>query len=352
MSTQIRYRMENAIEPKDIATSDVIQAEIPEMENIHNLIWETQALMTLPEADERYIERWEQSLGIKSPSSHLEDRRRFLITSISSKQKTSSRTLEVHSETFTGVQNRVFIEGSTINIRFLGGLSDTSISRFRDFIELLIPAHLGLQIIIDVPMDELQYMYVVGGDQVSDLSLTPENRLSKFDGVELENLVVNGDFSQGATGWSKVGGINTIGFDEENMSFNGEAVLTGGYYQDVAGNSSDEFYLNFKRIPATSPIPGIAQSDNGSFANLTRLPDSENSTIVKKSNGIRLYITQHITIIYSGYALDNFVLINLTETFGAGNEPTKEAMDSLISEVGYFEAFKPSQKQLILLEHG
>ena len=55
--------------------------------------------------------------------------------------------------------------------------------------------------------------------------------------------------------------------------------------------------------------------------------------------------------------MDNFMRINLTETFGAGNEPTKEEMDLLISTLGidYFEgeitipAQKIMQWQLALI---
>src|SRR5699024_7006912 len=34
---------------------------------------------------------------------------------------------------------------------------------------------------------------------------------------------------------------------------------------------------------------------------------------------------------------DDFILLNLTETFGAGNEPTKEEMDELIKVTGYID---------------
>src|SRR5699024_11215270 len=37
------------------------------------------------------------------------------------------------------------------------------------------------------------------------------------------------------------------------------------------------------------------------------------------------------------YYVDNAQLINLTDTFGAGNEPTKEEMDRLIKITGYID---------------
>jgi hypothetical protein len=33
----------------------------------------------------------------------------------------------------------------------------------------------------------------------------------------------------------------------------------------------------------------------------------------------------------------NCIAISLTEVFGAGNEPTKEEMDTLIRQIGWFE---------------
>lgn len=177
MSSDVRYRMENAIQPKDIATGDLIQAQIPFIETVKELAWNTQILMTLPEANERYLTRWEKSLGISSPSPDLEERRRYLIANISSKQKTTSETLEAHSEAFTGLPNRVEVVGSTIRIRFSGGLSDVSISRFRAFIESLIPAHLGTQIILEDTMNNEQYIYAMMGDGHHMITFEPSNEL-------------------------------------------------------------------------------------------------------------------------------------------------------------------------------
>ena len=51
-----------------------------------------------------------------------------------------------------------------------------------------------------------------------------------------------------------------------------------------------------------------------------------------------LYLNHAVaTGIIVDYKVDNIISIDLTETFGAGNEPTTEEMDELIKVTGYID---------------
>jgi len=66
----------------------------------------------------------------------------------------------------------------------------------------------------------------------------------------------------------------------------------------------------------------------------------ETSTFIVdgRTNGIRLSVG-FFSAATVQYFVDNFIVVNLTETFGKGNEPTKEEMDLLLDILGidYFE---------------
>lgn len=148
----VRERMMTASPIKDPAVEALISAEVPEAELITEIIESEQTLLTLPYADESHIARWEASLGTKAVSVDLEERRRYLMTLISSKLKVSTDTLAELSKRFTGVQALVKVEGSRIIVRFLGELPKVSLNRFTNYVKTMVPAHLGVGINVEAPM--------------------------------------------------------------------------------------------------------------------------------------------------------------------------------------------------------
>lgn len=156
---QVRERMLTALpEILDNAITNMLEAEIPDIELITQLIFDTRRLMLLPEATEDWIDRWEKSLKIKPKTTDLEERRRYLMTLISTKVKISSQTLEKITKSFTNINNIVSVKGSVVYIKFLGELPSSYLKRFTLYIRELIPAHLGIQFAVEAPMMSTIYV--------------------------------------------------------------------------------------------------------------------------------------------------------------------------------------------------
>ena len=156
---QVRERMLTAHpEILDNSITDMLEAEIPDVELITQLIFDTRRLMLLPEATEEWIDRWEKSLKIKPKTTDLEERRRYLMTLISTKVKISSQTLEKITKSFTNINNIVSVQGSVVYIKFLGELPSSYLKRCTLYIRELIPAHLGIQFAVEAPMISTIYV--------------------------------------------------------------------------------------------------------------------------------------------------------------------------------------------------
>jgi hypothetical protein len=156
---QVRERMLTALpEIWDNTVTDMLEAEIPDVELITQLIFDTRRLILLPEATEDWIDRWEKSLKIKPKTTDIEERRRYLMTLISTKVKISSQTLEKITKSFTNINNIVSVQGSVVYIKFLGELPSSYLKRFTLYIRELIPAHLGIQFAVEAPMNSTIYV--------------------------------------------------------------------------------------------------------------------------------------------------------------------------------------------------
>lgn len=151
--------------------------------------------------------------------------------------------------------------------------------------------------------------------------------------VPLKNEVVNGDFSQGMTGWTPTAG-QTISTTENYTGINSlTSSSPGATRQAIESISGDKYYVStwHKRTVAntTSPIKfGFASLGEG-----IDLPISvsgwERFSAVLTSNGQNLVVGRY-TNETGTYFIDGVVAVNLTKTFGKGNEPTKEEMDRLL----------------------
>ena len=177
-------------------------------------------------------------------------------------------------------------------------------------------------------------------------ALLPKNAANggmevKLEGLTAENLVVNGDFRNGPTGWPAIGTPSVMTITDK-LAVNGTvANSSAGYYKDISTSTGDKIYIAITSTNGATNFPRIILFDFGTIAN-TKVTDINgviNSVIeTSKINGVRFYIQQLLGAAYTNVTIDNIRIINLTETFGAGNEPTKEQCDIIFSD--YFEGVK------------
>jgi hypothetical protein len=186
----------------------------------------------------------------------------------------------------------------------------------------------------------------------------PEINLEYYS---LHNMIENGNFSDDtnsdglADDWIIVIGQNPqIANDFQYIYGNNVAYEVHLKQNNISYVASHEYYLSFGFSTNWTPVNGfyriylggtIAKNNNISF-------NSDNSYIFtssfSQSSSINIYISDQ-----SGYAIPNteyyglcnVILIDLTKTFGAGNEPSLNDFETYYLPDGYFEdynSYRPS----------
>jgi hypothetical protein len=175
--------------------------------------------------------------------------------------------------------------------------------------------------------------------------------------VKIKNLVINGDFNS-SEGWTTTGQgtivdgelvIMTLGTFAWGQSINasiGDMVYFGGVCYTLSGAG----------ISGTPFVYFGDSNSNSRVSNPTEIPTRISGIHTVAGGGTLIQINGYYTGTVDHH-FDKIFAINLTETFGEGNEPTKEEMDLLISILGidYFEgeitipAQKIMQWQLALI---
>ena len=157
----------------------------------------------------------------------------------------------------------------------------------------------------------------------------------KADKVVLENVIKNGDFSDGLTGWVNFNDRLNVEFIEDFVRL--EGITEGGRLQhSVEVNPDDKVYysVSTRSVNVIDPSMGVGSS-------LLIHRGFTNSEDWVNESGIYNITSGNLSIIVRavGNVLDvrHVIAINLTQTFGAGNEPTKEEMDELLEATGYIE---------------
>lgn len=171
----------------------------------------------------------------------------------------------------------------------------------------------------------------------------------------MENLIVNGDFSKGTTGWASESSSSTV---------------TDGILTNIADGSAT--YGRFSQFkPTYTPVAGTkvyvsyrARVTNDSVVNITSFTRNAGSTPIDYplaqqlspvvntwynlsgiatlsgdyALGFRLYVlhSYESSAVANGKSLEvsNVLAIDLTAAFGAGNEPSKAQMDSIMDSLG------------------
>lgn len=155
--------------------------------------------------------------------------------------------------------------------------------------------------------------------------------------IEMENLVTNGNFSDGLKGWSANYGSLELVTNGVKLISDGE-VSTTRLVTRSDHNLTDRYYAYFKYRDATldftigvrdfvdvRPLSGVS----GVYSVVSSIVNNRNLQI-EINSGSRISVEDTMIISEVG-------LINLTATFGAGNEPTKSEMDELIKITGYID---------------
>lgn len=148
-------------------------------------------------------------------------------------------------------------------------------------------------------------------------------------GQSAQNLVVNGDFRNGATGWIGISGSLSVVNGE--LHNNGTNEATAQIYQNILLPSQKYYFRYYYRIVSgtigvsaggMSVILNDVSSGTGYFGKIHQTSSTNGNLVINFPAGTDAYV-------------DNIMAINLTATFGAGNEPTKEQCDILFAN--YFE---------------
>ena len=181
---------------------------------------------------------------------------------------------------------------------------------------------------------------------------------ARFEDVEADttlmatNLVTNGDFSNGTTGWYLVGGtgIKTVANNELTINYTSffqwhssvvtyagqqiPAITNNKYYMkmDVSGVGA---YLSYGNISRTSLTTTSAYTKLSTVFTAPTVTSYPNNPYSFGMNGN----------LNTEYKIKNFVVVDLTTTFGEGNEPTLAEMDRLMARFpnSWFDGVKSIQ---------
>ena len=177
------------------------------------------------------------------------------------------------------------------------------------------------------------------------------NRSAELDGkadkVVIRNMFENGDFSEGtdtmATGFTARESTTNPRLVDGVQYWTGS---TTGYAGSLRAypiylNSGDIYYISV----VTSNV-GIVYS-NKLLLDTNNEDGLQSSTFVLDSDYSN--ITFRVRTINQESSVSTLQLINLTETFGTGNEPTKEEMDELIKVIGYIDGeYALNNKEMLI----
>ena len=175
----------------------------------------------------------------------------------------------------------------------------------------------------------------------------------KANKVVLENLVENGDFSQGTTGW-EFGQLSSGMVVSNGVSKVSARYLSYSPYYSTSIYKDKKYFIsskikNLDLRSSTNPSYALTNG-NSSLAESQHMGnyfdeiDTEKFSIVSRvvtanNNYTSIALMKFTTNLSSSQNayFDDVIFVNLTDTFGEGNEPTKEEMDELIKITGYID---------------
>ena len=169
---------------------------------------------------------------------------------------------------------------------------------------------------------------------------------ARFEDVEADttlmgtNCVTNGDFSNGTTGWKNEFASLSVANNILSVTANGTG-NSGRAYQTLTYIQNHKYYVNAKLKVTSSLCTSISYKYEASSVTVVTSPVANqiySTSAVISPVGSLSYI-QFIhnypdASTASGKVMEvqNATLIDLTATFGVGNEPTAEQMDAIMAK--------------------
>ena len=182
----------------------------------------------------------------------------------------------------------------------------------------------------------------------------------KADKVVIKNLFSNGDFSNGDVGWMTIAGYNNRFEVVDGIARNIDT-STDNHRSFIYQNSKVPIghvtyhAFRYKQEGVTSSRVGVMYGLSGAYLQQYYYPTGEGFEVYSGmgvstgDNRMRLIINNIVAESEYDVYLDYFLMLDLTETFGAGNEPTKEEMDRLIKVTGYIDGeYALNNKEMLI----
>ena len=188
--------------------------------------------------------------------------------------------------------------------------------------------------------------------------LTKQIALDARTEFEAKNLVVNGDFSNGTTGWKEYRVTSTISSGVLNATFTDSGGLVSQPLGDViaqdkiyiagelamvavdSANTFVRFRLSIGDVYSNILSPTINQLSRNA---ITRFSAINTASVSGQLFGALYGVGNYA--IGDTMKMSKMTVINLTKTFGAGKEPTLAEMDRLMARYpnSWFDGTKPIQ---------
>lgn len=158
--------------------------------------------------------------------------------------------------------------------------------------------------------------------------------------VTLTNMVMNGDFSQGTAGWSR--NASTYNFSVTNGVMSHTVTVVGGgdflSSNTTFATPGNKYYVSVWINPFRTHGPRLyiggvyALAPSSSAGSFTKA-----SAVIVATGTDRLHLYANggsatETVVGATTQYKHVVAIDLTTTFGPGNEPTREQMDAILSQ--------------------
>ena len=145
--------------------------------------------------------------------------------------------------------------------------------------------------------------------------------------VPATNLISNGDFSNGTSGWVPYNATIAIENGRAKVQPTGQWATIGKSIYGVTIGKKFYFRVDIEGGPGlywgnTNGGFGISSAVNKTFA----------TVITATSPDITFGVGDNKSNSWPPFYVDNLLLIDLTATFGVGNEPTSEQMDRLLTQ--------------------
>ncbi len=155
-----------------------------------------------------------------------------------------------------------------------------------------------------------------------------------IEGRTVTNLVKNGNFANGTTGWEASNGV-LITVENGKLKFSSSStsafsyistkanLLSGRKYYITHEQESNKYTWYYRGLPSNIIYHEDTDTIDGKKSAIIE-PNIDDTFIAFRVNN-----SYEVSDIY----VDNFMIVDLTATFGAGNEPTLEECDKIFSYI-------------------